>query len=154
MQGVARARARKKNPVVPRELRLTRAAPLPSHGRSFRRSGAERILREVLEEKMAFTNERDKKGRLSFVYNSDDSGETIREIVEDCQNKVIAMMKAQAGPPRYKFVFQATMGENHQQMVRNASRCLWDSEIDNCASAYWTNGRVYAVATCFALYYE
>ena len=120
----------------------------------FRRSATEKILAAVLEEKMAFTNERDKKGRLSFVYNSDDSGETIREIVEDCQNKVIAMMKAQAGPPRYKFVFQATMGENHQQMVRNASRCLWDSAMDNCASASWTNGRVYAVATCFALYYE
>lgn len=38
---------------------------------------------------MAFTNERDKKGRLSFIYNSDDSAETIREIVEDCQKKVI-----------------------------------------------------------------
>ena len=57
--------------------------------RSFRRSAATKILTEVLEEKMAFTNERDKKGRLSFVYNSDDSAETIREIVEDCQKKVI-----------------------------------------------------------------
>ena len=147
---------------------------------------------------MAFTNERDKKGRLSFVYNSDDSAETIREIVEDCQKKVIgastrrthaaaqrcgrargcgarivladssrrspvasfrplaAMMKAQNNdqPPRYKFVFQASMGENNNQMIRNASRCLWDSDIDNCASASWTNGRVYAVAMCFALYYE
>ena len=38
---------------------------------------------------MAFTNERDKKGRLSFIYNSDDSGETIREIVEECQKLVV-----------------------------------------------------------------
>ena len=105
---------------------------------------------------MAFTNERDKKGRLSFIYNSDDSAEAIREIVEECQKKVIAMMKAQNNdqPPRYKFVFQASMGENNNQMIRNASRCLWDSDIDNCASASWTNGRVYAVAMCFALYYE
>ena len=128
----------------------------PSEAQRFKRSAAEKVLHEVLEEKMAFTNERDKKGRLSFVYNSDDSGETIREIVEDCQKKVIAQMRAANNdqPPRYKFVIQATMGENHSQMIRNASRCLWDSEIDNCASAYWTNGRVYAVATCFALYYE
>ena len=61
----------------------------PLVGGSFKRSAAEKILKEVLEEKMAFTNERDKKGRLSFVYNSDDSGETIREIVEDCQKKVV-----------------------------------------------------------------
>ena len=46
------------------------------------------------------------------------------------------------------------MGENHSQMVRNASRCLWDATTDNCASEYWTNGRVYCVVTCFALYYE
>lgn len=62
--------------------------------------------------------------------------------------------KASCLEPRYKFIFQATMGENHNQMIRNASRCLWDSTTDNCASASWTNGRVYAVATCFALYYE
>ena len=64
--------------------------------RSFKRSATEKILKEVLEEKMAFTNERDKKGRLSFVYNSDDSGETIREIVEDCQKKVIGAPVATA----------------------------------------------------------
>jgi len=128
----------------------------PTDAQRFKRSAATKILTEVLEEKMAFTNERDKKGRLSFIYNSDDSAETIREIVEDCQKKVIAMMRAANNdqPPRYKFVFQASMGENNNQMIRNASRCLWDSDIDNCASASWTNGRVYAVAMCFALYYE
>ena len=57
-------------------------------------------------------------------------------------------------PPRYKLVFQATMGENNQQMIRHASRCLWDVDVDNCASASWSNGRVYAVAMCFALYFE
>ena len=60
----------------------------------FRRSATEKILAAVLEEKMAFTNERDKKGRLSFVYNSDDSGETIREIVEACQQQVIGACHA------------------------------------------------------------
>ena len=57
-------------------------------------------------------------------------------------------------PPRYKLVFQASFGENLGQMVRSASRCLWDAETDNCASASWSNARVYAVAMCFALYYE
>ena len=57
-------------------------------------------------------------------------------------------------PPRYKFVFQAVVGENVGQMVRSASRCLWDAEVDNVATANWSNARVYAVATCFALYFE
>merc|ERR1711990_664693 len=105
----------------------------PSEAQRFKRSKAEKILKAILNVKMEFTNERNNKGRLSFVYNSGDSGETIREIVDECQKKIIEMMKQQSNSVRYKFVFQATMGENHSQMVRNASRCLWDSQMDNCA---------------------
>ena len=43
---------------------------------------------------MAFTNERDKKGRLSFVYNSEEAEEAIREIVEECQKKVVGVHAA------------------------------------------------------------
>ena len=104
---------------------------------------------------MVIANERDKKGRLSFSWESDLCQEIVMEIVGDCQKKVVDMMKEQSGgDPRYKFVFQASVGENQNQMVRNASRCLWDAEIDNCASASWSNGKAYAVAQCFALYYE
>jgi len=122
----------------------------------FKRSAAEKVLHEVLESKMSFTNERDKKGRLNYVFNSDDASEVIREIVEESQKRIIAQMKAANNeqPPRYKLVFQASFGENMGHMVRSASRCLWDADTDNCASASWTNGRVYAVAMCFALYYE
>jgi len=122
----------------------------------FKRSEATKILQEVLESKMSFTNERDKKGRLSYVFNSDDASEVIREIVEESQKRIIAQMKGANNdqPPRYKLVFQASFGENMGHMVRSASRCLWDAEVDNCASANWSNGRVYAVAMCFALYYE
>jgi len=105
---------------------------------------------------MAYTNERNAKGRLTWVYDSLDARDVIQEIVADCQKKVVARMTADNfdQKPRYKLVFIASMGENHSQMVRNASRCLWDPAEDGCASATWTNGRVYAVATCFALYYE
>lgn len=104
---------------------------------------------------MTIADERDKKGRLSFSWESDLCQEIVMEIVGECQKKVTEMMTEQSGgPPRYKFVFQASMGENQNQMVRNASRCLWDAEIDNCASASWSNPKIYAVVQCFALYYE
>ena len=45
---------------------------------------------------MAFTNERDKKGRLTFVYDSSDCAEYIREIVEDCQKKIVAHQRYRA----------------------------------------------------------
>ena len=104
---------------------------------------------------MTIADERDKKGRLSFSWDSDACQEIVSEIVGDCQKKVVEMMRTQSeGDPRYKFVVQASMGENQNQMVRNASRCLWDAEIDNCASASWSNPKIYAVVQCFALYYE
>jgi len=127
----------------------------PEDNQRFRRSAASKILKAVLDEKMEFTNERDKKGRLNYQYSTDEAAEVINEIVQECQKRVIEELREKTGgPPRYKLVFQASFGENMGQMVRTASRCLWDADTDNCASASWDNGRVYAVAMCFALYFE
>jgi hypothetical protein len=160
----------------------------------FRKSEAEKILKGVLDEKMLVWNERDKKGRLSTTYASEDAAETIGEIVDACQKAVVGARRACSAaalartrrsrsgrpsahrplrrprvaspraegmrtanndqPPRYKLIFQATMGENQQQLVRSASRCLWDPKYDNVASASWNNPKIYAVVMCFALYYE
>ena len=177
----------------------------------FKRSECEGILQEVLNEKLAFTNERDKKGRLSYIFTQDEASEVIAEIVQESQSKIIGAWRLarrrcvawQAGacvshtvprhrgcsrcramasmrlpladarlpprslaptakmtennngnPPRYKLIVQATFGENMGHMVRSASRCLWDASTDNSASAHFMNGRVYAVAMCFALYFE
>ena len=76
----------------------------PLEFQRFHRSAAEKLLHEVLEDKMAFTNERDKKGRLAFVYNSDDAAETIRDIVEECQKKVVGTLPL---PPLARAFFSA-----------------------------------------------
>jgi len=127
----------------------------PQDTQRFKRSECEAIMKKVLEEKMAVVNERDKKGRLSWTYDPEDAGDIIREIVQDCQTNLLAAMKERHpnGSPVYKFIFQAQVGENNGQMIRSASRCLWDKQEDNSATAQWTNGRVWAVAICFALYF-
>ena len=56
--------------------------------------------------------------------------------------------------PHMTVLKNITLGQRKGQAVRLVSRCLWDAETDNCASASWSNARVYAVAMCFALYYE
>ena len=43
--------------------------------------------------------------------------------------------------PRYKIVVQATLGQMKDQGVRVASRCLWDTSVDNYASVTYTNVR-------------
>ena len=57
----------------------------PMDNARFRRSECEAIMKKVLDDKMAVVNERDKKGRLSWVYDPEDAGDIIREIVQDCQ---------------------------------------------------------------------
>jgi hypothetical protein len=41
--------------------------------------------------------------------------------------------------PRFKLVCQATLGQMKDQGVRVASRCLWDTSVDNYASVNYKN---------------
>jgi len=133
----------------------------PTDQQKFKKSMAEKIMSGVLQEKMqdSVFNERDKKGRLKWQFDpQDDTSEIVREILDECQKRVVAQMRADNNdqPPRYKVIFQCSIGEDRNQLVRFSSRCLWDIQNggDTCASSTWANSRVYAVVTCFALYYE
>ena len=42
--------------------------------------------------------------------------------------------------PRYKFVVQVIIGEDTEQSVQMASRCLWDQNTDNFAAASFRAG--------------
>jgi hypothetical protein len=55
---------------------------------------------------------------------------------------------------RYKLVSHIVIGEFKGQDVRVGSRCLWDNNLDNCASVVYKNNTLYAVATVFAIYFE
>ncbi len=56
--------------------------------------------------------------------------------------------------PRYKIVVQVVLGQNKQQGVRVATRCLWDTETDNYASYTFTNESLWCTAMVFGLYTE
>jgi hypothetical protein len=62
---------------------------LMSSALRFKRSLAIQIMNEVLQSKLEFCNERDKKGRLSYVFNQEDAAEVIAEIVQETQTKVL-----------------------------------------------------------------
>ena len=55
--------------------------------------------------------------------------------------------------PRYKIVVTIAVGELSGQDVRVASRCLWNTEFDNCVSvalnnrSIWTSGVIYVLYT-------
>lgn len=100
------------------------------------------------------------------------SKELTQDISREARNCMIPLS------PRYKLVTHVVIGEikglfllhlfvlilkhlidiilikNKGQDIRCGSRCLWDSNIDNMASASYKNSSIYAVGTVFAVYFE
>jgi hypothetical protein len=53
---------------------------------------------------------------------------------------------------RYKVVVQTTVGQQSDQAIRVASRCLWDPSVDNYASATYSNETIFCNVLVFCLY--
>ena len=68
----------------------------------------------------------------------------------DANAKQELPMTATSGLPRFKFLCQATVGENNGQSLRVSSRCLWNKDTDRSATATWTNVRQPLPRSCRA----
>ena len=55
---------------------------------------------------------------------------------------------------RYKIVVQVMLGQDSEQSVHVASRCLWNHGTDNFAAATYRNSYIYAVGTVYGVYLE
>ncbi|XP_041354348.1 dynein light chain Tctex-type protein 2B-like [Gigantopelta aegis] len=55
---------------------------------------------------------------------------------------------------RYKLVVQVFVGQNVNQGVQVASRCVWNADTDTYATVSYENSSLFAVASCYAVYYE
>ncbi|XP_013403350.1 tctex1 domain-containing protein 2 [Lingula anatina] len=56
--------------------------------------------------------------------------------------------------PRYKFVVHVTMGQNGNQGMVEASRCIWDDKTDNYACITYKNASLFAIACIYGMYFE
>ena len=56
--------------------------------------------------------------------------------------------------PRYKSVCYVHIGQIKGQDMVIASRCLWDTTVDNFAQAQYKNSSLFASASVFGIYYE
>jgi len=56
--------------------------------------------------------------------------------------------------PRYKFICLVHMGQVGQQTMRVASRCSWDTRVDNFAEHLYVNNTLWAVGLVYGVYYE
>ena len=77
-----------------------------------------KILQDVLKAKMEFANERDKKGRLAYTWNQEESAEIIAEIVQESQKAVVGACTG----CRHSSAACRPARQNGRQLQRDASR--------------------------------
>ena len=69
---------------------------------------------------------------------------TVNGLVADITRSVHHLMK-NFQLPRYKFVIQAAITQKKEQVLRIASRCLWDPKTDNMISVNYEGKDMAAV---------
>lgn len=82
-------------------------------------------------------------------YEREKCSELCRSLSRLIQDKVKAI-----GLQRYKLVTLVSIGENKSQSARVASRCLWNENFDNYASAIFYTEAMFAQATVYGIYSE
>jgi hypothetical protein len=83
------------------------------------------------------------------TYNS----ATVNELVKDISRSIHHLMK-NFQLPRYKIIIQTVIGQKNEQLLRIASRCLWDPKTDNMLSVNYETKDMIALLNVYAVYFE
>jgi len=78
---------------------------------------------------------------------------TVNELVKTVSRSVHQLMK-NLQLPRYKIIMQTVITQKFDQLVRIASRCLWDQKTDNMLSVNYETKDMIAIVTVYAVYFE
>jgi hypothetical protein len=109
----------------------------PEENDRFYPSVAKAIADKVLEAELSGQTYDEEEAR-NWSLNISDS---IRQQIQEKMSKT-----------RYKIVVQTTIGQQSDQAIRVASRCLWDPSVDNYASSTYSNETIFAHSMIFCLY--
>jgi hypothetical protein len=78
---------------------------------------------------------------------------TVNELVKDISRNVHQLMK-NIQLPRYKIIIQTIIGQKLEQLLRIASRCLWDPKTDNMISVNYESKDMFGVVNVYAVYFD
>ena len=106
--------------------------------RRFPVEAVRRIAEQILNENLA--NEKYEGEKCSKLCTS------LSRLIQDKVKTI--------GLERYKLITLVMIGENKSQSTRVASRCLWNENFDNYASASFRNESMFAQATVYGIYLE
>lgn len=78
---------------------------------------------------------------------------TVNDLLKNVSRNVHQLVK-NFQLPRYKIVIQTVITQKFEQLVRVASRCLWDPKTDNMLSVNYETKDLVATVTVYAVYCE
>lgn len=114
-----------------------RMAPRPDE--KFNSTAAERIMSGVMQSYL--------DGEKYDKFLCTNIAKNLADVIKD-------RMKDQNFSQRYKYVCVVSIGQKKDQGMAVSSRCVWNTETDNYASATFSKGDLLAVATLYACYFE
>ncbi|XP_053388510.1 dynein light chain Tctex-type protein 2B-like [Mercenaria mercenaria] len=134
-------------------------------GGSFSKSGSESQIQKQYEN--TYRLEPDEKTKFS----TKKAEETIHHVLENylkgkkydpkkfpnlCKSlaELIKERVKTSGCQRYKLIAHVMILENQGQSMRHVSRCLWNKDHDNYATATFETSEFTAVGSVFATYYD
>eukprot|EP00051_Salpingoeca_urceolata_P028391 m.486602 g.486602 ORF g.486602 m.486602 type:complete len:123 (+) comp24516_c0_seq1:216-584(+) len=109
----------------------------PHYQDKFRPAVVQEVIHSVLVEKLS-----------GKQYDTDESLQLSTEICDEVKSRLKGLQLQ-----RYKFVVQATIGEQRGEGAKVAARCLWDSDTDNFAQDVFMNETLFCVAAAFGVYH-
>mmetsp|Transcript_34001 Transcript_34001/g.66408 ORF Transcript_34001/g.66408 Transcript_34001/m.66408 type:complete len:120 (-) Transcript_34001:253-612(-) len=108
----------------------------PQHKKKFKPQLVEKVIKECLAEKLQ-----------GEKYHVDKAARFAREITDTIKTKLKEM-----NWDRYKYVVQCVIGEQRGEGVKMGSRCYWDEQTDNSASATFSNDSLFCACVAFGVY--
>ncbi|ELU09301.1 hypothetical protein CAPTEDRAFT_151877 [Capitella teleta] len=110
----------------------------PDQKNKFCAEKAERILKDVLE---------------SHLHKVKYDAEHCSRLAHTLCSVIKARIKDE-GYDRYRLIAQVIIGQDTEQGVQLASRCLWNPLSDNFAAATYRNSSVYSIGLIYGLYLD
>eukprot|EP00794_Sanderia_malayensis_P000564 gene564-1222_t len=116
------------------ELRTYNMQPL----KVFKEHQAKIIIRMILEENLH-----------NKAYDAETCRFKSRQLADLIKEKVKKLFL-----PRYKFICIVHIGQVENQSLQIASRCSWDTNVDDFAECTYQNDSLWAVGLVYAVYHE
>ena len=105
---------------------------------AFQAMKVEYIIKDILDSRLK-----------NVQYDPDRCNFITKQLCKDIREKT-----KQFQYDRCRLITQVLVGQDSDQSVQVASRCLWNTATDNFAAATFRNSSIYAVAVVYGVYLD